>query len=148
MKKYIYNESNNTQKGAALITSLIFMVVLTLLALSSMNTSILDENMAANAQEKNRAFQAAETALAVALENANSFNTLGSGKTPIEDVGDYNAEAEYTSSFLNSKDATAVFASGSDIQGDNQTYNYFNIEVTAKTKSGASTTINAGAWHL
>ncbi|HAN55535.1 MAG TPA: hypothetical protein DCQ77_04810 [Betaproteobacteria bacterium] len=53
----------HTQQGAALITGLIFMVVLTLLAVAAMRTTSLDEKMAANALNQDAAFQAAEAAL-------------------------------------------------------------------------------------
>jgi len=147
MKKHTLTQPVNTQKGAALFTALIFLVILTMLALSSMNTNILDEKMAANSQEKNRAFQTAETALAIALDDVNSFDTGGYTST-VDDVGSYNADATYASSFLESKDAASVFATGTNIQGGSQTYNYFNLQVTATTESGATTTLNAGAWHL
>ena len=51
------------QHGAALITGLIFMVVLTLLAVAAMRTTSLDEKMAGNALNQDAAFQAAEAAL-------------------------------------------------------------------------------------
>ena len=47
----------------ALITGLIFMVVLTLLALAAMRTTTLEELMARNARDRDLAFQAAEAAL-------------------------------------------------------------------------------------
>ena len=53
----------HTQQGAALITGLIFMVVLTLLAVAAMRTTSLDEKMAGNALNQDAAFQAAEAAL-------------------------------------------------------------------------------------
>lgn len=59
------------QQGAALIVGLVMMVVLTLLAVSSMNTATLELTMASNNQEQENAFQAAETAVdvAIALKN-------------------------------------------------------------------------------
>ncbi len=147
MKKNTLQRPVASQKGAALITALIFLVILTMLALSSMDTNILDEKMAANSQEKNRAFQTAETALAVALTTNEAFNTSGYSST-VDDVGTYNADAAYTSTFIESKDAASVFATGSGIQGGSQVYNYFNLAVSAVTESGASSTLNAGAWHL
>lgn len=51
------------QRGAALITGLIFMVVLTLLVVSAMRGTILEERMAGNARDADLAFQAAEAAL-------------------------------------------------------------------------------------
>lgn len=47
----------------ALITGLIFMVVLTLLAIAAMRTTTLEELMARNARDRDLAFQAAEAAL-------------------------------------------------------------------------------------
>lgn len=51
------------QQGAALVTGLIFMVVLTLLVVAAMRTTILEEKMAGNARDMNIAFQACEAAL-------------------------------------------------------------------------------------
>lgn len=47
----------------ALITGLIFMVVLTLIAMAAMRTTMLEERMSRNAQDRDVAFQAAEAAL-------------------------------------------------------------------------------------
>lgn len=51
------------QAGMALITGLIFMVVLTLLAIAAMRTTTLEELMARNARDRDLAFQSAEAAL-------------------------------------------------------------------------------------
>jgi type IV pilus assembly protein PilX len=51
------------QAGMALITGLIFMVVLTLLALAAMRTTTLEERMSGNARDRDLAFQSAEAAL-------------------------------------------------------------------------------------
>jgi Tfp pilus assembly protein PilX len=51
------------QRGAALITGLIFMVVLTLLTLSAIKTTALDERMAGNARDRDVAFEGAEAGL-------------------------------------------------------------------------------------
>ncbi|HEY9098825.1 MAG TPA: PilX N-terminal domain-containing pilus assembly protein [Thiobacillus sp.] len=51
------------QSGAALVTGLIFMVVLTLLVVSAMRGAILEERMSGNARDADLAFQAAEAAL-------------------------------------------------------------------------------------
>ena len=50
------------QQGAALILSLIILLVLSVIGLSSMNTSMLQERMSANAQNAQQAFFAAEAA--------------------------------------------------------------------------------------
>jgi type IV pilus assembly protein PilX len=51
------------QNGAALVTSLIFLTVLTILGMTSMGTSLLENRMAGNSRDRNLAFQSAEMGL-------------------------------------------------------------------------------------
>jgi len=51
------------ERGAALIVSLLILIVLTLIGVSAMSTSSLEEKMASNTRDLNLAFQAAESAL-------------------------------------------------------------------------------------
>lgn len=51
------------QKGAVLIFCLVFLLVLTMMGVSSMESAVLEERMAGNMQDFNAAFQAAETSL-------------------------------------------------------------------------------------
>lgn len=64
------------QSGMALMVSLIFLVLLTLLAVSAMRGTILQERMAGNTRDRMLAFQAAEAALRVAE------TTLGNSGLP------------------------------------------------------------------
>lgn len=52
-----------TQRGAVLVVSLIFLLVLTLLGVVSMQNTTLEERMARNVYDGERAFQTAEAAL-------------------------------------------------------------------------------------
>ncbi|MEW6590156.1 MAG: PilX N-terminal domain-containing pilus assembly protein [Pseudomonadota bacterium] len=74
------------QRGVALITGLILMVVLTLLTIAAMRTTTLEELMARNARDRDLAFQAAEAALRAGEEELNGAvpPTLvaGTGRTP------------------------------------------------------------------
>lgn len=63
------------QRGAALIISLIVLLVLTLIGVAGMNTSVMQERMAVNSQNSNRAFQAAESTVS-ALTNKLYANDL------------------------------------------------------------------------
>lgn len=47
----------NRQAGAVLVISLVLLLVLTLIGVAGMNSSTMQERMAANAQNSNRAFQ-------------------------------------------------------------------------------------------
>ena len=64
------------QQGAALIVGLILLVVITVLAVSGMNTATTELAMARNDQNYEYAFQAAETGLEGALAQG-QFVTLG-----------------------------------------------------------------------
>jgi type IV pilus assembly protein PilX len=55
--------NKNSQQGVALIVSLVMLLIMTLLAVSSMNTTILEEKMAGNYKDRNMAFQASEAGL-------------------------------------------------------------------------------------
>lgn len=58
-----YTYKTRDQQGAALIVALIFLVVITLLGLSSIRTAVQEERMTSNYLDRNLAFQAAEAAL-------------------------------------------------------------------------------------
>lgn len=51
------------QRGATLIVSLIFLVVLSIIGLAGMDVTSLEEKMAGNMRDRNVSFQAAEAAL-------------------------------------------------------------------------------------
>lgn len=57
--------SRHRQSGVVLITGLIFMVVLTILAVAAMRSTTLEERMSGNARDRDMAFQSAEAALRV-----------------------------------------------------------------------------------
>jgi type IV pilus assembly protein PilX len=64
------------QKGAALVVGLLLLLVLTLLAISGMNTASLELVMAGNTQYGQNAFQAAEAGIERTLVNG-TFNPGG-----------------------------------------------------------------------
>ena len=66
--------SFDKQDGAALVVGLILLVVITVLAISGMNTATTELAMARNDQNYENAFQAAETGLETALSQG-AFNT-------------------------------------------------------------------------
>lgn len=68
-------QSCQRQRGAALVVGLILLVVITVLAISGMNTATTELAMARNDQNYENAFQAAETGLETALAQG-IFSTL------------------------------------------------------------------------
>ena len=83
------------QAGAALITSLIFLTVLTILGMSTLGTALLEGRTAGNARDRNLALQAAE----IGLRDAELFIRDSGrivGNIVIEmgvDAGDYSGTA-------------------------------------------------------
>ena len=71
----------NNQQGAALVVGLMLLVVITVLAISGMNTATTELAMARNDQAYEDAFQAAETGIATALSQG-QFVTAGSTALP------------------------------------------------------------------
>lgn len=69
MKLYQHHNLKN-QRGSILIISLMILVVLTMIGVSSMSTTSLQERMAGNFRDRQIAFQAAEMTLAYAEEFA------------------------------------------------------------------------------
>lgn len=57
--------SKGKQRGAVLVFCLVFLAILTLMGVSGMESTILEERMSGNMQDANTAFQAAESALKV-----------------------------------------------------------------------------------
>lgn len=91
-------ESLRAQGGAVLLTSLILLLVMTMLAVTTMRTTSMEQKMAANAALTNRAFQAAESALAEAVYSADDTvltSALSSGPSNVTTAG---LSAEITSS--------------------------------------------------
>lgn len=60
--------SHNRESGAVLAIALILLLVITLVGLSTYQTTGLEETMAANAQQKNMSFQASEAAIEELLD--------------------------------------------------------------------------------
>lgn len=71
----------HNQTGAALITSLLILLLLTIIGLGSMRATTLEEKMAGNNRNRELAFQAAEAALAVGENKVlELFDTVYSGQ--------------------------------------------------------------------
>ncbi|MEX2576133.1 MAG: PilX N-terminal domain-containing pilus assembly protein [Halofilum sp. (in: g-proteobacteria)] len=70
------------EAGAAMITSLILLLVMTMLAVTTMRNATLEERMATNAALKYRTFQAAESAVAEALDATEDYEAKEENTTP------------------------------------------------------------------
>ncbi len=64
------------QRGVALVVALVFLLMLTILGVTVMQTSSLEGRMAGNMQEVNRAFHAAESAIEHVFVDGSVFANL------------------------------------------------------------------------
>ena len=66
----------NRQSGVVLLVSLMLLLMLTILALTATNRSTLQERMAANSQDSNLAFQAAEAGRTAMFKKMDNIHSL------------------------------------------------------------------------
>ncbi len=90
------------QQGAVLVVGLLLLVVITILAVSGMNTATTELAMARNDQTYENAFQAAETGLEVALAQGNFSTAVNVVVTPV--IGTH----EVISAVITYEDSTLV----------------------------------------
>ena len=146
-----------SQSGAVLFTALVLMVLMTMLAVTMMGNTAMDEKMAQNSQDKNRAFQAAETGIEMAIANSGSMNTsnaiqastgesnfttpdattLGSSTTG------YGVSVTYSSVFLQKTPVTR----GSGFDSSFANY-WFELQSKARTDTGAESTVSLGMFQV
>jgi type IV pilus assembly protein PilX len=120
----------HSQRGIALLVSLILLLLLTVLAITAASTSSLQQRMAGNAQEQNIAFQVAETGLA-------TWIALFEAGDPIPDPDELqasgNANAEYTLEVAEQANCLA----GSLGVGSGFVFNCQHVTSNAESETGA-----------
>jgi type IV pilus assembly protein PilX len=137
-------KDSQRQDGAALVVGLVLLVVITVLAISGMNTATTELAMARNDQNYENAFQAAETGLETSLSQG-VFNTLANTNI----VTNINAHDTVTSMIV-FEDSTLVpdraFSLG---VGSGIAAYHFNVIATAESKrdAGGTTDRDASAVH-
>jgi len=145
------NRFNRTkQTGAALVVSMVMLMVLTMLAISTMSTASLEVTMAGNDQYSENAFQLAETGIdqyvATVRATPNCADTLLPGQCDIgstdviinnKTIGSYQA----TSSFMNDFDGCP----GGYSKGIFASY-HFQVQATGQTPSQGATSQHSQGW--
>lgn len=138
------------QRGAVLIVSLVLLVILTLLGVSMMGTTKLEERMAANTQESTQAFQSAETGLSQGYDDNNAWavKTTANEQTSSQPVTQIpgtpvaeNKTSQYVSSFI----ATTGPPSGYDVTQFQTAH--FDFQSTG-TNSTLTTMLHGGGFQV
>jgi type IV pilus assembly protein PilX len=77
-----YQSGRRHQEGVVLIISLVILVLVTLVGLSTIRTTTMEEKMAGNARDRDKAFQAAEAAVQTCLALLDTNAYTGTKHTP------------------------------------------------------------------
>ena len=88
------------QRGVALVMALVILLILTLLGITAMGTSSLEEKMAGNIQEATRAFEAGESGLNRTWDEAGTFDLSATTTKNYSFDSDKSGKAEVKTSFL------------------------------------------------
>ena len=88
------------QQGIALLTIMIFLLILTVIGLSSMETSRLEQQMSGNTQWTNIAFQAAETGLIQSSKDVNWSAEVNPSTVPSGNTTSGNTNSDYSRYFV------------------------------------------------
>ena len=87
------SSSPGNQRGATLFFALIMLVLISLIGVTALKSASVVERMSANDYEKNRTFQASESAVNLSLQNRDLFSqALISGGPVTENYEDVNLE--------------------------------------------------------
>ncbi len=136
-----------SQRGMVLIVVLIMLTVLTILGITTMGSSTMEERMAANVQEYNRAFQAAESGISEHMKEADALLSTATEASPVNHNYSYRGgkETVNTASWYEAKgrEAPPGYSMGGPFRA-----HYFSMQSTGSTTSGASSQHRQGYYVI
>jgi Tfp pilus assembly protein PilX len=142
----IYTLAGNRENGAALITALVVLIMLTLLAISTLSTSTMEERMAANTQELNRAFQVADTGLTRIFDNPDALNTVTTF-TATDTIA-----TGYTTTYNTAYRQAVPIGRTSNLaqmwEAGKYSKYFFELDSTSTTPANINTTLDGGAFQI
>jgi type IV pilus assembly protein PilX len=137
------------QSGAVLIVSLIMLLVLTIIGVTAMRSTTLEEKMAANIMNYNVTFHAAESAIENALDDTNSLVQAILTENTISvnlDIGD--------SSITSSADVTYLgsgIAFGFSLGQNSSAFSSYRFDATGtatRDNNGANVSMSQGVRRI
>ncbi len=144
MSRQIQINTAHNQKGIVLIVCLIILVVMTVLGVSTMTSSTLQERMASNSQSMMTTFQATESAVANTLADGTIFSTIistGNGVTGTYTLG--NLTASTTTTVTGPSEIVEGYSLGSFVA-----YPFDVVSASSQASTGARTQITQGVKRL
>lgn len=138
------------QNGAALIVGLIILMVLSLLGITSMNNSILEEKMSGNLRNQDLSFQTAESGLSRAINRATGITSGGTEVTLMDGehtLGSGASSATYcVTGQLNG--GNGVMPRGSGYSAIRFSATHGRVRSAGRTQTGACTALKQGFFQV
>jgi Tfp pilus assembly protein PilV len=134
---------NSRQRGAALITALMFLIIMTMLALTSMGTNTLEERMASNSQQINRSFQAAEAGINLMISVGLDPSTTASGFTSTG--SDYGINDDITVTYTVTYSQETPVSRGPNASDQGNAFHHYDIKGIG-TAGGIDSNLHAGVY--
>ncbi len=131
------------------MVSLIMLTILTLLGVTAMTTTSLEEKMAANIQEASRALQVAETGIILAFEDVLTWDI--DGYTPAvqpPDISDASGTVTATTTYASSFNGWGNVPLGSKYSSKSFRSAHFDFQVTGARGSVGTVILHGGAYLL
>ncbi len=132
------------QRGMALIMALVILMILTILGITAMTTSALEEKMSGNIQEQTRAFQAAESGVSEAIRRivTGADTTLPFSPNPYQS-GRSNARVMVTAQGTSKEVCSA--SNTADCSGvETSVFRHYSIRSRGTTTTNARTLVDQG----
>ena len=137
------------QRGAILIIGMILMAIITIVGLSTISTTQLEEKMAANLQQSNEVFQAAEAAIEEGIDSGKYLNTTrisgGVGTATTVTNEDTRINSTFQATYIGNTTPSGDDAASVDLGNDGQSLTNYNFTIAAS--AGLSNT-GAAARHV
>ncbi len=136
---------SGSQRGTALIMSMVILMILTILGITAMGTASLEEKMSGNTQEATRAFQAAESGLSQAFNTAGNFDLNVSQTNNFTYDSGKSGSATVVTEFIQFTTPRRSSTPDSAVQFEAAN---FNQKSTGTTVVGAKSVVNQGVAQL
>lgn len=144
------------QKGIVLVVGLVFLLVLTIIGVTSLRTTTLEQRMAGNMQQRTLAFQDAEARISLLLNSLNSFQASLS-TNDVCDLGNLDPETNPSPTnpgLIGSHHTCPEYLGTSNpgrltdtAEGDDVNLLHFRIESQSSTIGKATSTLQQGIYQ-
>ena len=130
-----------------LVVVLIMLTVMTILGITTMGNTTMEERMAANVQEYNRAFQAAESGISAHFKEADALLSTATKAAPVTHNYSFRGgeETANTQSWYEAqgREAPPGYSMGGPFRA-----HYFSMQSNGNTNSGASSQHRQGYYVI